>query len=42
MPGGTPNGTADLEHDMENRKRKMQEAVESDAKRVRQKTGMFV
>ncbi|KAI1797771.1 hypothetical protein LXA43DRAFT_876851 [Ganoderma leucocontextum] len=39
IPGGTPNGTADLEHDMENRKRKMQEAVESDAKRVRQKTG---
>ncbi len=42
MPVGAPNGTADLEHDMENRKRKMQEAIESDAKRVRQKTGMFM
>ncbi|EIW64780.1 uncharacterized protein TRAVEDRAFT_33530 [Trametes versicolor FP-101664 SS1] len=38
MPGGQ-NGNVELEHDMESRKRKMQEAVESDAKRVRQKTG---
>nr|VWO96783.1 ARID domain-containing protein [Ganoderma boninense] len=36
MPGVGPNGTADIEHDMENRKRKMQEAVESDAKREAQ------
>ncbi|KAI0824277.1 hypothetical protein BC628DRAFT_1323107 [Trametes gibbosa] len=45
-PGGFPaitgpvqNGAVELEHDIESRKRKMQEAVESDAKRVRQKTG---
>ena len=42
IPGSASNGTTDLEHDMENRKRKMQEAAESDAKRVRQKTGMFM
>ncbi|KAI8995524.1 hypothetical protein BD414DRAFT_479785 [Trametes punicea] len=40
MPGSAgPNGSGDLEHDLESRKRKMQEAVESEAKRVRQKTG---
>ncbi|KAI0639294.1 hypothetical protein C8Q77DRAFT_1046559 [Trametes polyzona] len=39
MPGGAQNGSVDLDHDLESRKRKMQEAVESDAKRVRQKTG---
>ncbi|KAI0361749.1 hypothetical protein OH77DRAFT_1492728 [Trametes cingulata] len=39
MPGGVPNGSMDMEHELESRKRKMQEAVESEAKRVRQKTG---
>ncbi|KAH9857885.1 hypothetical protein C2E23DRAFT_718417 [Lenzites betulinus] len=39
IPGPVQNGSIELEHDMESRKRKMQEAVESDAKRVRQKTG---
>ncbi|EJF66597.1 hypothetical protein DICSQDRAFT_46065 [Dichomitus squalens LYAD-421 SS1] len=39
IPGGAPNGPADLDHDLDSRKRKMQENVESDAKRVRQKTG---
>ena len=42
IPGGAATGSADLEHDLESRKRKMQEAVESDAKRVRQKTGTYV
>ncbi|KAI0374281.1 hypothetical protein BV20DRAFT_935514 [Pilatotrama ljubarskyi] len=39
MPGSVQNGSLDMEHEMESRKRKMQEAVESEAKRVRQKTG---
>ena len=41
MAGTAPNGPADLEHDLETRKRKMQEAAESDPKRARQKTGAF-
>ena len=41
MPGPASNGSADVDHDMESRKRKMQEAAESDPKRARQKTGMF-
>ncbi|KAI0778073.1 hypothetical protein BD413DRAFT_466303 [Trametes elegans] len=38
--GGFPaqNGAVDMEHELESRKRKMQEAVESEAKRARQKT----
>ncbi|RPD63057.1 hypothetical protein L227DRAFT_644612 [Lentinus tigrinus ALCF2SS1-6] len=39
QPGGLPNGSADLEHDLESRKRKMAEVAESEAKRARQKTG---
>ncbi|RDX55986.1 hypothetical protein OH76DRAFT_586460 [Lentinus brumalis] len=37
--GGLSNGSGDLEHDMDSRKRKMAEVAESEAKRVRQKTG---
>ena len=40
QPGGLPNGTSDLEHDLESRKRKMQDVNDPEAKRVRQKTGM--
>ena len=39
MPGAPANGSGDLDHDLESRKRKIQEAVESDPKRARQKTG---
>ncbi|KAI0757114.1 hypothetical protein C8Q80DRAFT_1265086 [Daedaleopsis nitida] len=39
QPGGLPNGTTDLEHDLESRKRKMLEVNDPEAKRVRQKTG---
>ncbi|KAI0670013.1 hypothetical protein C8Q78DRAFT_992406 [Trametes maxima] len=41
FPGGIPgqNGVVDMEHDLDSRKRKMQEAAESEAKRARQKTG---
>lgn len=42
FPGGAQNGSVELEHELESRKRKMQEVVESDAKRVRQKTGACV
>ncbi|CDO72348.1 hypothetical protein BN946_scf184977.g45 [Trametes cinnabarina] len=38
-PVAVPNGAGELDHDSESRKRKMQEAVESEAKRARQKTG---
>ncbi|OSD03539.1 hypothetical protein PYCCODRAFT_1476932 [Trametes coccinea BRFM310] len=39
-PGAVQNGGAgEMEHELESRKRKMQEAVESEAKRARQKTG---
>ncbi|KAI0335418.1 hypothetical protein GY45DRAFT_1431031 [Cubamyces sp. BRFM 1775] len=40
MPGPVPNGApGDVEHELDSRKRKMQEASESEAKRARQKTG---
>ena len=39
QPGGLMNGSAELDQDLESRKRKMQEVVESEAKRARQKTG---